>query len=61
LEAYADADYAGDVTDRKSRTGTLLLLNRTPVTWCSRKQACVATSTTESEYIAASSTTKDVV
>jgi transposase InsO family protein len=61
LEAYADADYAGDILDRKSRTGSLLLINRAPVGWCSRKQSCVATSTTESEYIAASSTVKDVI
>ena len=61
LEAFADADYAGDTTDRKSRSGSLLLLNRTPVSWSSRKQACVSTSTTEAEYVAASSTTKDII
>lgn len=27
LEGHADADYAGDVIDQKSRTGTVLLLN----------------------------------
>ena len=61
LEGYGDADYAGDIIDRKSRTGTILLLNGAPVAWCSRKQNCVATSTTESEYIAAGSTTKDII
>jgi hypothetical protein len=61
LAAYADADYASDITDRKSRTGTLVLLNDAPISWCSRKQACVATSTTEAEYIVANSITKDVI
>ena len=31
LVAYADADYAGDILDRKSRTGSLLQLNGSPV------------------------------
>jgi hypothetical protein len=31
LEAYADAAYAGDVTDRKSRSGSLLIFNKTLV------------------------------
>ena len=58
---YGDADYASDITFRKSRTGTILLLNGAPVAWCNRKQNCVATFTTESEYIAAGSTTKDII
>ena len=37
------------------------MLNNVAVEWCSCKQTCVATSTMESEYIAASSTTKDVI
>ena len=61
LLAYTDADYAGDLNDRKSRSGSLLLLNNGPVLWLSRKQPCTATSTTESEYVAASLTSKEVV
>ena len=37
------------------------MVNGAPIVWSSRKQACVATSTTESEYIAANSTAKDVI
>lgn len=54
LFAYVDSDYARDVDDRKSRSGCCLILNDGPVSWFSRKQLCVATSTTESEYVAAS-------
>lgn len=61
LEGNGNADYAGDGTDQKSCIGTLLLLNGTPVHWCSRKQNCVSTSTTESEHVAAGSTTKDII
>ena len=61
LIAYTDADYAGDLNDRKSRSGSILFLNNGPVLWISRKQPCTATSTTESEYVAASLTSKEVV
>ena len=61
LLAYTDADYAGDLNDRKSRSGSILFLNDGPVLWLSRKQPCTATSTTESEYVAASLTSKEIV
>jgi hypothetical protein len=54
LQGYCDADYAGDIVDRKSVTGHLFTINGGLVTWTSTKQRCVATSTTESEYIALS-------
>ena len=54
LGACTDADYAGDLNDRKSRSGSILLLNIGPILWLSRKQPCTATSTMESEYVAAS-------
>jgi len=58
LLGYCDADYAGDVDDRKSVTGHVFMLGGGPVTWVSHKQRCVATSTTESEYIALSEASK---
>ena len=61
LTAFSDADYVGDPTDRKSRSGSILFLNGGPVVWLSRKQPCTASSTTESEYVAASLTSKEVV
>lgn len=53
-----DADYASDHIDRRSVTGHLYLLNRGLVSWTSTKQKCVATSTTEAEYIALSECSK---
>jgi hypothetical protein len=44
--------------DRKSVTGHVFIINTEPVTWTSTKQRCVATSTTESEYIALSEACK---
>ena len=59
--AYTDANYAGDLNDRNSRSGSILFLNNGSVLWISRKQPCTATSTIESEYVAASLTSKEVV
>ena len=61
LRLYTDADYAGDITDRKSTTGILALYNGYPILWKSSKQTCVAQSTTEAEYIAAATGHKDAI
>ena len=60
LEAFSDADYAGDVKDRKSVTGYVIMMSGGPISWCSRKQSIVALSTTEAEYIAAAECCKEL-
>ncbi|GJT46583.1 ribonuclease H-like domain-containing protein [Tanacetum coccineum] len=55
LEAYTDNDYAGVSLDRKSRTGGCQFLGRRLISWQCKKQTVVANSTTEAEYVAASS------
>nr|KYP31403.1 Copia protein [Cajanus cajan] len=52
---YSNSDYAGCRMDRKSTSGTCHLLGSALVSWHSKKQACVALSTAEAEYIAAGS------
>ncbi len=52
LVCYVDADHAGDLLTRRSRTGVLLFLNSAPILWYSKKQNSVETSTYGSEYIA---------
>jgi hypothetical protein len=49
---FVDADYAGDQVTRRSRTGVLLYLNRSPILWYSKKQGSVETSTFGSEFMA---------
>jgi hypothetical protein len=61
LTGYSDADYAGDKLTRKSRTGTLLQIGNSTISWCSQKQSIVAQSTTEAEYVAASQSIKDLL
>ena len=51
VEGYSDADWAGDIDDRKSTSGYLFKLSGASISWRSRKQSCVALSTAEAEYI----------
>ena len=52
LEMYVDADWAGDHRDRKSNSGYLVRFGGGLVSWGSRKQSCVALSSTEAELVA---------
>lgn len=61
LNAFSDADYAGDHETRRSTSGFVFMLGSGAIAWCSQRQKCVALSTTESEYIAASETVKELV
>lgn len=61
LIAYADADWANDPIDRKSYTGFVIKLGSNTVNWESRKQRCVAMSSTEAEYLAISDACKDIL
>ncbi|GKE55017.1 putative ribonuclease H-like domain-containing protein, partial [Tanacetum coccineum] len=60
LVAYTDSDYAGASLDRKSTTGGCQFLGRRLISWC-KKQTVVANSTTEAEYVAASSCCSQVL
>ncbi|XP_068504139.1 uncharacterized mitochondrial protein AtMg00810-like [Phaseolus vulgaris] len=55
LIGYSDSDFVGCKLDRKSTSDTCHLLGSSLFSWHSKKQACVALSTAEAEYIAAGS------
>ncbi|GKE25312.1 hypothetical protein Tco_1436824, partial [Tanacetum coccineum] len=55
LVAYTDSNYAGASLDRKSTTGGCQFLGCRLISWQCKKQTVVANSTTEAEYVAASS------
>ena len=61
LTAYADVDYAAAIADRKSRTSYVIFFYGNPIAWTSKKQPCVATSTTHSEYIACYAVATEVI
>jgi hypothetical protein len=58
---YADADYAADRTTRKSTMGYVFTLANAPISWSSKLQRSVSTSTTEAEYIALGYASKEAV
>ena len=59
LIGYSDADWGGDVNDRKSTSGYIFKLNGGAISWRSKKQSCVALSTAEAEYIALSAAAQE--
>lgn len=61
LIGFCDSDYAGDEITRKSTSGYIFELNGSPVSWCSQRQSIVTLSSTEAEYVAATTATKEAV
>ena len=52
LIGYADADWGGDLSTRRSTTGYIFLFMNSPISWNSRLQRTVALSSCEAEYMA---------
>lgn len=61
LIGYSDADYAGDIETRRSTTGYVFCLANGAVTWSSQRQKMVTLSTTEAEYVAASTAVRETI
>ena len=62
LFGFTDADWANSPC-RRSQTGYIYYLNdnSSPISWSSRKQRLVATSTTNAEYVALSEATNEAL
>ena len=58
---YSDADWGGDMDDRKSTSGYLFLVSGGAVSWRSKKQTCVALSTAEAEYVTLANATQEAL
>uniref|UniRef100_A0A8R1IGH7 Reverse transcriptase Ty1/copia-type domain-containing protein n=1 Tax=Caenorhabditis japonica TaxID=281687 RepID=A0A8R1IGH7_CAEJA len=59
-EGYSDSNYA-ESPSRKSTTGFCYFLNGSLTHWCSKLQACVATSTSVAEWFALYETVRELV
>ena len=59
LVGYSDADWAGDVTTRRSTSGYVFLRNNAAVSWASKLQKTVAHSTSDAEYRALSESQRE--
>jgi hypothetical protein len=52
MTCYVDADHAGNLATRRSQTGILIYLNKSPIMWYSKRQNTVETSSFGSEFVA---------
>ena len=50
--SFVDADHAGNLLTRRSHTGILIFLNNAPISWYSKRQNTVESSTFASELVA---------
>lgn len=50
IEDYTDANWAGNITDRKSTSGYFTFVGSNLVTWRSKKKNVVALSSVEAEF-----------
>ena len=58
---YMDADYVGDLDDRRSTTGYVFTLTGGPICWKSMIYSTVAMSTTEAEYMVVAKAAKEAL
>ena len=61
IHGFVDAEWAGDIDQRRSTSGYVFSLFGGAVSWMSKRLSVVALSTTEAEYIAATHASKEVV
>ena len=56
LTGFTDADFTGDLNDRRSTLEWVFRFNNSPISWASKKQGLVTRSSMESELVAGSFT-----
>ena len=61
LSCYVDSDWAGDPQTRKSISGWVIFVGKSPIVWGSKQQRIVAVSSSEAEFVDISDVCKDLV
>jgi hypothetical protein len=59
--AYTDADHAGNPDNGRSTSGYIVKMGSGAISWSSRLQGIVALSTTEAEFVAATSAGQEIL
>jgi hypothetical protein len=60
INVFVDANHAGNRLTRRSHTGILIYLNRSPIIWYSKAQKTVESSTFGSEFVALHAATETI-
>ncbi len=61
INCFVDSDHAGDKVTRRLQTGIIIYLNRAPISWYSKKQSTVESSTFGSEFVALRIATEQII
>ncbi|PWA94304.1 retrotransposon protein [Artemisia annua] len=59
LEGYTDASWINNTEDNSSTSGWVFLLGGGAISWASKKQTCITSSTMESEFVALTAAGKE--
>ena len=51
INVHIDSNFSGDLKDRKSTSGHIIVMGTNFISWYIKKQTTVGTPTTETEYI----------
>ena len=60
MTCFVDADHSGCHETRRSHTGIVMFLQKTPIVWCSERQNTVKASTFGGEFVAVKTAIKQV-
>ena len=61
LRGYSNADWGGDLDESKSTSRYVYTLGGGAVSWCSKKQDCIALSTMVAKYVACCLTAQEAI
>jgi len=58
---YCDADWGGDLEDRRSTTWFVFIMGGGTISWSNKRQPTIALSTTKAEYMVNTQATKEAI